>query len=229
MLEISAKLLLAYLLGTVMGGQVVGALRGGVDLRTQGSGNVGATNALRTQGKAFALAVLVIDVMKGVLAVLWLPQLSLPTSWPWPSSFVLPLQWQAYLCGIAVALGHCYPVFYRFRGGKGVATLAGVFACLLPAALPWMLALFTLTLLFTGYVSLATLAGTLFALFHVAVITGEGLLSPVGIFTLLMCLLVTWKHRDNIIRLLRGTENKFEKARVLARWISRWMNKPVSR
>lgn len=225
MLEVFAKTLLAYLIGTVMGGLVVGALRGGVDLRAHGSGNVGATNALRTQGKAFALAVLFIDVMKGVIAVLWLPYIE----WPWPSGFVLPQQWQVYLCGIAVALGHCYPLFYRFRGGKGVATLAGVFACVLPAAMPWMLLLFVLTLLFTGYVSLATLAGMLFALFHVLVIADHGLLSAGGCFTLLMCLLVTWKHRDNIIRLLRGTEHKFEKARVLARWLSRWMNKSVSR
>src|SRR5262245_5340181 len=102
-----------------MGGQIAGRFRG-VDLRTQGSGNVGATNALRTQGKKFALLVLAIDVGKGVLAALLLPGLP----WPWGESTVSH-EALAYLCGGAAVIGHCYPVFSGFRGGKGVATLAG--------------------------------------------------------------------------------------------------------
>src|SRR5438309_183117 len=121
-----------------MGGQVVGRVRGGVDLREHGSGNIGATNALRTQGKGFALAVLAIDVGKGVLAASVLPWLH----WPWEGASALSRETLAYFCGAAAALGHCYPAFYAFRGGKGVATLAGVYATVMTAAMPWILLAF---------------------------------------------------------------------------------------
>src|ERR1043165_7034856 len=122
MIELLAKALAAYLLGNVMGGQIAGRLRG-IDLRAIGSGNIGATNALRTQGKKFALLVLAIDVGKGVVAAGALPWLP----WPWsPPAF--SREALAYACGAAAAVGHCYPVLHKFRGGKGVATLAGVYA-----------------------------------------------------------------------------------------------------
>ncbi|MEC9363829.1 MAG: glycerol-3-phosphate 1-O-acyltransferase PlsY [Pseudomonadota bacterium] len=206
---------LAYLIGTIMGGQIVGRLRGGIDLRTQGSGNLGATNALRTQGARFALAVLAIDVAKGIVACLIIP--ALPTL----GEPLLDRSQQAYLCGVAVAVGHCYPVTAGFRGGKGVATLAGVFGALMPAALPWMLGGFVLVVLLTGYVSLATLMAALIALLHVTCFGDAGLFSDAGTFTLAMSALVAWKHRDNLRRLLSGTEHRFEKAMVLRRWRSR--------
>ncbi|ULQ45253.1 glycerol-3-phosphate 1-O-acyltransferase PlsY [Flagellatimonas centrodinii] len=215
-MEVVVKLLLAYLLGTVMGGQIVGALRGGIDLRKTGSGNVGATNALRTQGAAFALGVLAIDVLKGVVAVLLVPQLP----WPWGAGDV-PVQTVAYGCGVMVALGHCYPLFYRFQGGKGVATLAGVFACLLPLAVGWMLASFVLVVMLTGYVSLATLTASLVALLHIACFSPQGLWSMTGAFGIAMATLVVWKHRSNVRNLIEGSEHRFEKARVLGRWLSR--------
>lgn len=208
MLEIFLKALVAYLLGTIMGGMVIGALRGGVDLRKLGSGNLGATNALRTQGKGFALAVLLLDIGKGVLAVTLLPM------WPWADSS-LSRESVAYLCGVAVAVGHIYPVWFRFRGGKGVATLAGVFATLLPLALPWMLAVFALLVLLTGYVSLASVCGALTAALYVGL--GEGLNSHAGVFTLTMSLLVIFKHRGNLKRVMNGDEPRFERARLLGR------------
>lgn len=214
MTDLILKALLAYLLGTVMGGQVIGALRG-VDLRASGSGNIGATNALRTQGKWFGLGVLAIDVLKGVLAVLWIPRLLLPGVEP------ALIETATYVCGVAVVLGHCYPVFARFRGGKGVATLAGVYGAVLTPCLPWLLAGFVLVVMLTGYASLATLMATLIAVLYVACFTAAGLLSALGGFTLAMALLVCWKHRDNIRRLLAGSEHRFEKARVLGRWLSR--------
>lgn len=217
MIELIVKFLGAYLLGNVMGGQVVGALRGGIDLRGVGSGNVGATNALRTQGKLFALAVLLIDVFKGVAAVLFVPAIV----WQWAGPLKWNPVWEPLLCGVAVTLGHCYPLFYRFQGGKGVATLAGVFGSLLPWSLPWMLGSFVLVILLTGYASLATLVASVMAMFYVACISDSGMLSPAGAFTLVMALLVFWKHRENISRLVAGTESRFEKARVLGRWLSR--------
>jgi len=215
MFELLTKIVLAYLLGTVMGGIVAGRLRGGVDLRAQGSGNVGATNALRTQGKAFALAVLAIDVAKGVLAVTALP--SLP--WPLPGGMALGRAALPYACGVAAALGHVYPVWFGFRGGKGAATLAGIYAALLTAALPWILLAFGLVLVLTGYVGLGTVTAALTALLYVTCFDAQGVFSPAGVFTATMAALVVYTHRGNLIRVWHGRESRFEKAMVFRRWL----------
>lgn len=216
MFDLLIKALVAYALGTIMGGQIVGLLRGGIDLRRLGSGNVGATNALRTQGKAFALGVLLIDVLKGVIAALAVPRLLVP------GIASAEFELATYVCGVAVVLGHCYPATYGFKGGKGVATLAGVYGAVLTIALPWLLGVFVLTILMTGYASLATLMATLIAVLYVTCYSAAGLFSWLGGFTLAMAALVCWKHRDNIRRLLRGDEHRFERARVLGRMLDRW-------
>lgn len=213
MFELIVKLLLAYFIGTIMGGLLIARLRG-VDLRSGGSGNIGATNALRTQGKGFALAVLLIDLGKGVAAVSLLPALS----WPFPQNFVVPPEWLAYLCGIAVSIGHVFPVWNGFSGGKGVATLAGVFLALMPQAFGYMLIGFVLTIVLSGYVSLGSLLCGLIAVAYVW-IDGGTLLSGGGIFSVLMALLIAFTHRQNILRLLNGTENRFQKAMLLHRWL----------
>lgn len=216
MLEVLLKAVLAYLLGNVMGGHLVGKLRG-VDLGRVGSGNIGATNALRTQGTRFALLVLAIDVGKGVLGALAIP--ALPLSFGEPAA--LDRESIGFVCGAAVTLGHCYPALWKFRGGKGVATLAGVFGALLPHALPWMLLAFVLVVMLTGYVSLATLFAAAVAGLYVACFDARGALSAAGAFTAFMALLVVFKHRDNIGRLVSGTESRFEKLRVIGRWLDR--------
>ncbi len=201
--------LLAYALGMVMGGLIMTAIKGGADLRSSGSGNIGATNALRTRGKGFAAGVLLIDVAKGVLAVWLIPALV---------SDDIALQTSlAYVAGVAVALGHCYPAIHRFKGGKGVATLAGVFAVLLPGALGWMLVGFVLVVILSGYVSLATLTASALALLYIACFDARGLLSATGAFVVAMAVLVVWKHRSNIAALLAGKEHRFEKARLFHR------------
>src|ERR1700692_1480475 len=121
MLEVAVKSLIAYFLGTLLGSLVLGRLRG-VDIRNMGSGNAGATNALRTQGKVFGASVLILAIGKGVAAVLWAPALKLAGVGQDPD---LPRQWLALACGLAVILGHVYPVWFGFRGGKGVATVVG--------------------------------------------------------------------------------------------------------
>jgi acyl phosphate:glycerol-3-phosphate acyltransferase len=201
-------LALAFALGGVLGGRVMGALRG-VDLRRAGSGNIGATNALRTQGKSFAIAVLLIDAGKGVLAALLLPALA--------ARFTATPAWLPVACGALAVLGHCYSPWFGFNGGKGVATLAGVFLALLPVAFGWMFAAFALLVLLTGVVSLATLA----AAFTAALLAWQ---VPPALpfacpFTLLMLALVLWAHRDNWRRLLKGEESRFERARLLGRWL----------
>lgn len=212
MTELILKFLAAYLLGGVMGGDLMRRLAGGADLRGSGSGNVGATNALRTRGAKFALGVLAIDIGKGVLAALALPLIPLPLPAADPAlSPAIP-----YACGLGAALGHCYPVFQKFKGGKGVATLAGVFGALLPAALPGLILAFALVVMLTGYVSLASISGGVVALLFVACF-GSGFWSLAGLFTAAMLALILFKHRDNIARLFTGTESRFEKARVLGR------------
>jgi len=215
MTDLILKVLAAYLLGGVMGGDVMRWIKGGADLRGEGSGNVGATNALRTRGAGFAVGVLLIDVGKGVLAALGIPLLHLPGLAP-----ALPQAEMGFACGMAVALGHCYPLFQKFRGGKGVATLAGVFGALLPMALPWLLLVFALTLILSGYVALASIGGALTAYIYV-VAFGDGPLSPAGRFALAMMLLVVFKHRENILRLLRGSEHQFRKAMLVHKWLAR--------
>lgn len=215
MLEVILKAALAYLLGNVMGGHLVGKLRG-VDLGRVGSGNIGATNALRTQGTRFALLVLAIDVAKGLLGALAIP--ALPFHFGPPA---LDREQLGYACGAAVTLGHCYPALWKFKGGKGVATLAGVFGALLPAALPWILLAFLLVVMISGYVSLATLAAAAVAGLVVACFDARGAISGAGAFTAFMAALVVFKHRENIGRLIAGTESRFEKLRVIGRWLDR--------
>jgi len=129
-LELGVKTLLSYLLGSLLGSLLVGRLRG-VDIREQGSGNAGGTNALRTQGWGFALGVIVIDVGKALLAVGVLPGLALPLIGVDPA---VDRDWLIVCCAMAVVVGHVYPVWYEFRGGKGAATLIGAVAVLSPAA-----------------------------------------------------------------------------------------------
>lgn len=218
MLEVLIKLLVAYQIGGFMGGDILRRFLGGDDLRDAGSGNVGATNALRTRGKGFALGVLAIDVAKGLLVVL----LIAPLAWPWPGRSPLPLTVLTYACAAAVVLGHCYPRQHHFRGGKGVATLAGVFGALLPWALPWILLAFVLTILVSGYVSLASLLAAVTALVWVVLSVPGGVLSAAGIFTVAMLLLLILKHRENIAKLAAGTESRFERARLIGRLLDQW-------
>jgi glycerol-3-phosphate acyltransferase PlsY len=202
MLELSVKVLLAYLIGALLGSLILGRLRG-VDIRAMGSGNAGATNALRTQGKAFALAVLLIDAGKGVLAVRWLPLAMLPGIGQDPD---LSREWLTLACAFAVILGHVYPVWFGFRGGKGAATMIGVAAALDPRLLVPVLLCWFAVLLLTGYVGLATMIAA------VALVVAARLLEPGDMPLLGFCILVAafviYTHRSNIVRMWTGQENR---------------------
>ena len=205
MLELSVKTLLAYLLGALLGSLVLGRLRG-IDIRRAGSGNAGATNALRTQGKLFALAVLVVDIGKGVLAVLYLPQASLPDV---PLDPEIPRAWLTLACGFAVIVGHVYPVWFGFRGGKGVATMVGVVGALDPRLLLPVLGSWFVVLVLTGYVGLASmLAGA-------ALVGCVYLLEPGNAALLGFCaaieIFVVFTHRGNIARMLAGNEHRVQR------------------
>jgi glycerol-3-phosphate acyltransferase PlsY len=202
MLELGVKMLIAYLLGTLLGSLIFGRLRG-IDIRRMGSGNAGATNALRTQGKLFGILVLIIDIAKGMVAVWWLPTAVLPAVGIDPA---LPRGWLTLACGLTVIVGHVYPVWFSFRGGKGAATVVGVVAALEPRLLVPMLLCWFAVLLLTGYVSLATmLAGAaLIAAVHVL----EPNNAPLLIFCWLVTAFVIYTHRSNIVRMRSGQENR---------------------
>ncbi len=201
----SAALLIlaAYLLGSLSGSLLLGKLRG-VDIRTQGSGNAGGTNAFRTQGLKFALGVVVIDIGKGALAAwLGLRFAEAPNA-----------AWLAYATAFAAVIGHVWPLWHGFRGGKGAATVIGVTLVLWPSAVPVLLAVWIAVLILTGYVGLGTVLAGL-ALAALATLTHAT--TPRLAFALAAAALLAWTHRGNLARLRAGTESRFEKARLLHR------------
>jgi glycerol-3-phosphate acyltransferase PlsY len=202
LLELGVKALIAYLLGSLIGSLVLGRLKG-VDIREQGSGNAGGTNALRTQGWKFALGVIVIDVGKALLAVGILPGLSLPFVGLDPA---LDRAWLTVACAAAVVVGHVYPVWYEFRGGKGAATLIGAVAVLAPAALVPVIVIWLMCVMLTGFVGLGTMLGTASLPVYFAM-TRPGD-TPLIVFGIGMAAFVAYTHRANIARMLAGNENR---------------------
>jgi glycerol-3-phosphate acyltransferase PlsY len=206
MFEIILKILLSYLLGSMMGGLILGKLTGAGDIRKVGSKSAGATNALRTHGKAFAAGVFLIDILKGLAAVIVIALLA----WPFESQTLLSVQWMQVLCGLAAFFGHLYPVFFGFKGGKGVATLLGVMLGLSPAILLAGLVGWLAILLATGYVGLASIGAVIASALFAGLWLPGGFVSPLGVFTLSAAGLVIFTHRANIQRLLNGTEHRFD-------------------
>jgi len=202
------RIFIAYLLGSLIGSLIVGKFYGGVDIRKVGSGNAGSTNALRTQGKLFALWVMLIDVGKGLVAVGVLPHVL-------ASPQVLSLDWTAAACGAAAVIGHVFPVFFRFHGGKGFATFLGVLLMLSWPALIVAVIIWGLVLVLSGYVGLATLfAACSVPVFAVIV---HGSQSSLFWFGVVMALFILYTHRSNIRRLIAGKENRFTRVMLLRR------------
>ena len=202
------KVSLSYLLGSIVGSLVVGRLRGGVDIRQLGSGNAGGTNALRTQGKLFAFWVMVIDIGKGwlatrVVAPLALPGLALGTAAGAPTS--TSSAWVAVACGVAVMLGHVYPIFYGFRGGKGVATLIGAVWGLDSWLLLPMLGTWLVAVILFGFVGLGSMLAAAAVALTGALWSWEPR-APLVTFGALTAVLIAFTHRSNIRRMLAGTE-----------------------
>lgn len=213
MLELSLTVLLSYLIGSLNGSLVLGALAGGPDIRAVGSGNPGLTNALRARGGWFALWVLVIDMGKGFLATALVPGLELPGS---PADAGVTRTWLTLACAGAVVVGHCYPLWFQFAGGKGAATAAGALLAispelLLPGTAVWLLVLTT-----TGFVSLATIMAATALPLYVAV-TGWPERAELFAFLALLVVFILYTHRSNVRRMLRREENRMPGAMLLRR------------
>lgn len=196
------------MLGSLLGSLVIGRLKGGVDIRRMGSGNAGGTNALRTQGWRFAVGVMLIDIGKGWLATAWLPLLNMPDI----SSDSIDLNWLKVGCAMAVVFGHVYPLWFGFRGGKGAATLVGVLIGLAPSALPYVLAVWLIVLMCTGFVGLSTMLATVgFNVWTWFYAFGNDTRDALLMFGISMMVFVIYTHRSNIQRMRNGTENRARK------------------
>jgi glycerol-3-phosphate acyltransferase PlsY len=189
-------LIASYLLGAIPTSHIISRTFAKIDLRQHGSGNLGATNLYRVLGWRYAVPVALFDIAKGVIPVVWFaPQVSRSELY-------------ALACGVAAILGHVFSVFVRFKGGKGVATAAGVMLGMTPLALAGAAAIWLFVLLFTGYVSLASIAAA--AVLPLGVYLLEQPTRPELYWVVVLVAVgVIVLHRRNIQRLLKGTESRF--------------------
>lgn len=201
----------AYLLGSVSFAVIISKLFLKKDVRKLGSGNAGATNVLRNAGILPAVLTFLGDGLKGFVACflgeMIFEQIATKTSAVWAEPI-----YGAYLCGVLCMLGHIFPIFFKFKGGKGVATSVGIFLVCCPLAIAIGLAVFAVMTVITKYVSLSSLIAT------VVVISGSAIfynsnanIIPVVILSCIMGIMVFLKHKENIKRLLNGTESKIGK------------------
>jgi len=187
-------LLLIYLVAAIPTGVVLTRLMGLDDVRSKGSGNIGATNVYRVAGKLPGILTLVGDILKGFLPLLAV------------KLWLFPTPAQLALAGVVAIAGHCYPVYLRFKGGKGVATALGIFLVLDPLALLGACAAFLLAVALTRYISLGSVLAAIVAPL-LTLLLGRPL--PLVLCAWAIGALIVWRHRENLRRLLTGTETRF--------------------
>ena len=201
-----------YLLGSIPTGYWVGRAKG-VDIRQAGSGNIGATNAFRVLGKPAGIFVLAMDALKGFAACQWaaplvITLLDLPANPDFSIYYYGPV-----LAGLAAILGHLFPCWLRFQGGKGIATTGGVFGALAWQAVLLTVTIWLLVLALTRYVSLASIAAAITLPIMVWLTNGQTILV---LLTVCISLLALYKHKSNMRRLLQGTEHRFGSSKPVA-------------
>ena len=209
-MELIVKLIISYLLGSISGSMLMGKLRG-TDIREMGSGNAGATNAFRTMGTTFALVVVFIDVLKGFIAVKFVPTLQLGSIL---ITNTIDIELLHIICGIGAVLGHVYPLYYGFKGGKGAGTMVGVLVALFPTFLIIGFLTWLLVFVFSGYVGLSTMIAGIILPICTLFFYFNGIYSPFGGFSILVAIFIIFTHRSNINRMIMGTENRFKKVMV---------------
>lgn len=205
MLTFAVVVIGSYLLGSIPFGYLAGRIAG-IDIRKCGSGNVGATNVIRTLGKGYGYPVFVADFLKGFAAVKvsLLITTRVQPEWNSPEMFGI-------LAAISSVIGHSFPVWLRFKGGKGVATSAGALFGLAPVAALVGAAIWALTFCLTRYVSVASIAAAAALPFIILITTWLSRTAGKSLFYSSVCLaaVVIWRHRSNLLRLMRGTEPRF--------------------
>ncbi len=201
-------LFVGYLFGSFPSGYVVGKCKG-IDIRQHGSGNIGATNVVRTMGKKWGVLVFALDVLKGILGVRIAIAVFSPAA-NLVNEAGLPLdQYLGITAGFGCFLGHCFPVWLGFKGGKGVAVGAGILIGLLPLTAVIGLIIWAICFQASRYVSLASIIAAISLPITTRLL--QGYLSPLFWFTLILALIAIWRHRGNMQRLLAGTESRFER------------------
>lgn len=223
--------LIAFFLGSIPFGLLIAKIKG-IDIRQHGSGNIGATNVLRVLGKKHGIACLVLDVLKGFIPVLLAKNLLRVTThhggmyidgldafaWHLPESALSAVQSTQVITGLCAILGHNFSPWVSFKGGKGIATSAGVLLALMPAGVGILVIVWVLTAVTSRYVSLASIVAALAlplvtiwgSWFHGKIQNGTWN-KPLFAFSLVIAILAVWKHLSNIRRLLNGTEHRFSR------------------
>jgi glycerol-3-phosphate acyltransferase PlsY len=194
---------LGYACGSLPWGLWLGLWFRNVDVRTLGSGNLGATNVFRSLGRGLGIATLLLDVFKGALPVWIVPALPVADSFPGGREYCV------LAVGFAAVAGHIWTFLAGFHGGKGVATTVGVLIAVAPRAFAAFAVVFVAAVALTGYISLGSVLGAVAFALALAFAAPGGLWSPTFVFGALLALLVIWRHRENLQRLVKGSERRF--------------------
>ena len=197
-MELFIKIILSYLLGSISGSMLLGKFKG-IDIRKMGSGNTGGTNAFRTMGGVFALGVFSIDVLKGFISVKLYP---------------IDMIELTILCGISAVIGHVYPIYYGFKGGKGAGPLLGILLALFPSFLIIGLPIWLIVLILSGYVGLSTIIAGIALPICTSIFYTDGIYSQFGFFSVMVAIFISYTHRSNIHRMIEGNENQFKKIMI---------------
>jgi len=211
-MEVITLLILSYLTGSIPTSIIVSRVAKNIDIREHGSGNAGATNVYRILGWKYALIVLSLDIFKA-----WLPTAIYATK-IFLSISIPDIGFIQILCGFSAVLGHTYPIFAGFKGGKGVGSLIGVLLALFPFVFPLCLIVAIFVVVTTGYVSLGSIFAAISLPIIILILPSLGIITPnlsLVIFSLLVPWFVIYTHRSNISRIRNGTENRFDKALII--------------
>ena len=205
MLTLATVLVASYLLGSIPFGYLAGRLAG-IDIRKAGSGNIGATNVVRVLGKSYGYPVFFLDFLKGLGAVKISVLIATRVQPEWGSPEIFGI-----IAAVSTVIGHCFPLWLKFRGGKGIATSAGALFGLMPLAMLIDVAIWILVFWLTRYVSVASVAAAVALPLVIAVMTRLNQSYGKGLFYSSLCIaaVVIWRHHSNLSRLMRGREPRF--------------------
>ena len=214
MINVLLNILISYLIGSISGSLILGKIKG-VDIRELGSGNAGGTNAFRTQGFLFAFGVVLIDALKGFIAAEYISKLNL-----FGTDVQISTEFGILICGLTAVVGHVYPVYHGFKGGKGAGTAMGMLIALHPLSLILAVSLWVIVLVLTGFVGLGTMIGasSIPVFLYTSGEVSQFVFYP--ILSIILALFIIFTHRSNIQRMVAGNENRFEQAMLIKRIFS---------